>query len=198
MSIIAFVGRIKSGKSTACDVLNQHGYALLNFADPLKQMTAQLLDIPIDWCYSQEQKELQRPFLISTDELCLLLAGEGLHPSASLLSKDEYAFGSLREVLQFVGSEAFRDADKDFWVNKLTSQLKPGIKYAISDCRFLNEVEAIKKQGGTVVFINRPGNSVIDNHQSEQIDDLPWDFKITNTNLNQFKLDITILAELSK
>ena len=197
MNIIAFVGKIKSGKSTACDVLKEQGYEVLNFADPLKEMVSMLLDIPLEWCYDQEEKEKERPFSLYSEDLALLLDSEGLELPRSLQGPPFFTFKSLREVLQWFGSELLREADKDFWVKKLLNKLEPNKKYAISDCRFENEVKAIKDVGGTVVFIKRPGIVSTSTHQSEQVDNLSYDFAVLNTNLNQFKLDIKIIGELA-
>jgi hypothetical protein len=53
-------------------------------------------------------------------------------------------------------------------------------KVVISDCRFPNEAQAIKAQGGMIVRILRAGLTV-DSHPSEQlVESIPADFTIEN------------------
>lgn len=196
MNIIAFAGKAGSGKSTACEVLKSKGYEVLNFADPLKEIAAMLLDIPLEWCYSQEQKEKPRSLHLYAEDIALLLNQDGYEMPASLQGPAIFQFNSLRQVLQFVGTEIYREADKDFWINKLLNKLEPGKNYCIGDSRFPNELQAIKHKGGITVMISRPGLKSLDLHPSELTNILETDFTIHNTDLELFKSDVNMVEEL--
>jgi hypothetical protein len=69
--------------------------------------------------------------------------------------------------MQFVGTDIFRKMDKNVWANATINQIeKESPELAvIADCRFPNEVEAVKKAGGIVIKLTRnPFNS---DHTSE-------------------------------
>jgi hypothetical protein len=74
---------------------------------------------------------------------------------------------TAREVMQVVGTDLFRSMYNNVWVDAtikkiLTEKLDLAI---IADCRFPNEVKAVKEAGGIVIKLNRnPHNS---NHASE-------------------------------
>ena len=75
---------------------------------------------------------------------------------------------SIREVLQYVGTDLFRKMSNNIWVDNCLSQIaKDAPEVAlISDVRFENEVEAIQASGGYVVGLTRSANSE-DLHVSE-------------------------------
>jgi hypothetical protein len=104
-------------------------------------------------------------------------------------------FESLRHLLQWIGTELFREADKDFWVKKLVGKINPWKDYVIGDLRYANEAEAIKRLKGHTISIVRPGLEYKDTHASEQIQ-LDTDYKIINTNLNTFLNDVKVTEQL--
>ena len=76
---------------------------------------------------------------------------------------------SAREAMQFVGTDIFRTMYNNVWVDatlkKITREAVP--LAIITDCRFPNEVEAIKSNGGKVIRLTRdPFHS---DHISESI-----------------------------
>lgn len=80
---------------------------------------------------------------------------------------DQSGYMTARQVMQFVGTDIFRKMSADVWttstINKILKE-KPHISI-ITDCRFPNEVSAIKNIGGHVWRLTRnPFNS---NHISE-------------------------------
>ena len=75
---------------------------------------------------------------------------------------------TAREVMQFVGTDFFRGLYPNVWADSTIRRvLSEGSAFAIvTDCRFPNEVEAIKKAGGKVVRLTRNGDDK-DAHASE-------------------------------
>ena len=85
---------------------------------------------------------------------------------------------SVREVLQYWGTEVFRKAYHNVWADAcIRAVRKSGCELAIiTDCRFPNEVEVAKNEGGKVVRLTRnifPGDA----HASEtalDVDRYDW------------------------
>lgn len=129
-NIIAISGKIGSGKSTLASFLfqelEQNGKKceIKNFADNLKRICYILTGY---YGYTQEEKNLY-------------LSDWGK---------------TVGEILQVIGTNAMREHfDKDVWVKSTLSKLKEDTVYIIGDCRFLNEVDAIKKKNGIVIRLN--------------------------------------------
>lgn len=174
--IIAFAGRKQSGKTTCSEFVQKLANASLqpfnsakiyNFADPLKRdICMNILGLTQDQCYgTDEQKnELVECFW------------DGKQLSA-------------REVMQIVGTDMFRTMQTNVWsaatIRKIQAE-NPSMAI-VADCRFPNEVDAIKDAGGTVIKLTRnPYNS---DHMSEialdpdRYDHHNFQFIIDNTNL---------------
>jgi hypothetical protein len=64
---------------------------------------------------------------------------------------------SVREVLQYWGTEVFRKAYHNVWADACIRAIrKDGCEFAvITDCRFPNEVDVAKAEGGKVVRLTR-------------------------------------------
>lgn len=99
----------------------------------------------------------------------------------------EWGNMTVRDLLQRLGTDAVRDGlHPDAWVNALMADYRcvPADRapngfdcpnWIITDCRFPNEAKAVKRFGGKVIRVNRPGIGPINNHPSEiALDD--WDF----------------------
>lgn len=74
----------------------------------------------------------------------------------------------VRRLLQVLGTDVGRKMFGDnVWVKMLMNELNYEDKIVISDVRFPNEAEAIKKLGGSVWRINRHNHSAANGHASE-------------------------------
>jgi hypothetical protein len=159
--IIAFAGRKQSGKTTCSEFVanivtgNLLGNVkIYNFADPLKQdICINILGLTYDQCYGSDE---------SKNELV-----NCFWDNKQL---------TAREVMQMVGTDMFRAMQTNVWssatVRKI-QQEKPTVAI-IADCRFPNEVDAIKEVEGLVIKLTRnPYNS---DHLSEMaLDDNKYD-----------------------
>lgn len=94
--------------------------------------------------------------------------------------------GKQRTLLQWWGTEYRRNADQDYWVNKLKARLaedKPEIAL-ITDMRFPNEMTFIKEYGDTIKVL-RAGAASVNEHISEKaldhVPDTEWSAIIYNT-----------------
>jgi hypothetical protein len=174
--IIAFAGRKQSGKTTCSEFVASkyieksfgHKSKIYNFADPLKKdICISILGLTNDQCYGSDD-----------------------HKNALTNCYWEGNRLTAREVMQFVGTNIFRQMKQDVWVsatiNKIYNDKFP--LAIIADCRFPNEVEAIKEVGGIVIKLTRnPFNS---NHESEtaldsiNYADTNFNYVIDNNNLS--------------
>lgn len=125
--VVAFTGPAGSGKSTATRYLiEKHGYTLVKFAGPLKDM--------------------MRAIGLTEDELegslketpCNLLAGK-----------------TPRHAMQTLGTEWGRKCIGDgFWVNlwreRAVEILAQAGRVVVDDCRFPNEAKVIRRLGGDI------------------------------------------------
>ena len=76
---------------------------------------------------------------------------------------------TLREVLQIVGTELLREGfNKNVHVASTMANIKDKDNVIITDMRFPNELEAVKKRGGITIKVNR-------NPEYKWIDKQEWD-----------------------
>lgn len=141
--IIGLVGFIGCGKGTVGDILEEHyGFRKQQFAGSLKNAASQIFDWPRH-----------------------LLEGDTIESREWREKKDEYwskALGkdmSPRLALQLLGTEAGRQVFGDaIWTSSVKARIDNNtidMDHVITDCRFPNEIKAIRDWGGTVIWINR-------------------------------------------
>lgn len=139
--IIGFVGLIGSGKDTAADYLvNFHQFRRDSFAASLKDAVANVFGWDRELLEgrtkaSREWREQQDDWW--TDRLNVVI--------------------TPRWVLQNWGTEVCRRGfHQDIWVASMENRLRKSTdSVVITDVRFPNEIEAIKKAGGFIIQIQR-------------------------------------------
>ena len=190
MSIIAFAGRKQSGKSTLCTQVVNFIYDLeqledtaviYNFADPLKNICMDILGLSFEQCHGTDD---QKNELVNCYK-------DGNQMTA-------------RQVLQTVGTEFFRSIQNNVWADATIRRIQQDnpLVALIGDCRFPNEVEAIKKAGGTVIKLTR--NLYNSDHSSEtaldpeNYDQSNFDLVVDNQNMTieeQWKVVISYILQ---
>lgn len=120
---------------------------------------------------------------------------------------DTYWGFTPRWALQTVGTNAMREqVQDDVWVKSLEQRLIVNPEHVlITDLRFPNEAEGVRKMGGVLVKVERqyPADSSIDEHISETALNpwTDWDYTIINNgtlaNLEEQTRSI-VLNELQK
>lgn len=189
--IVGISGKIDSGKSTLAKRLIAFDFIKFSFADWMKHYCAGVYDVPVEWMYDQDQKEsTSRQYKISAlarDLRSLERMGYSDATCRALILQLENTlnrpyFVSLREMLQFVGTEYFRALDPNFHVKRTVETLDPNKNYVCDDMRFPNEVDALRRVNAKLFRVNRPTHSNTGNHPSEiALDDYTdWDFILVN------------------
>lgn len=143
--IIAVCGFQGAGKDTVADILiEKHGFERLSFASALKD----IISVMFGW-----EREMV----------------EGRTPESRVFREtiDEWWSNKLgiphftpRYALQHIGTEVFRNHfHQDIWLSiiekKIEMNSRKGKHIIITDCRFTNEFELVKKMGGIIVQIHR-------------------------------------------
>lgn len=190
MSIISINGKISSGKDTVGRIIQyltseykdkydfvewknrveNHGsntyspFEVKKYAGKLKTIASLLTGIPVEKFEDQEFKKQQ------------------MNPEWNM---------TYREFLQRLGTEAMRDGlHTNVWVNALFADYKPltysdigGWEYPnwiITDMRFPNEMDAVKKRKGITIRVVRPGTNVGTHPSETALDDADFDYEIIN------------------
>lgn len=143
MKLIGVAGQMGVGKDTVGEMIRHISpqYEIKKFAGKLKEIAGMFLGVPVEHFEN-------RKFKMSK------LGGEWGHMS-------------VREFLQRLGTEAIRNGlHEDAWVNALFADYTPESHWVITDCRFRNEFEIIRKMGGVLIKVERYVETVSD-HPSE-------------------------------
>ena len=140
--IIGLVGFIGSGKDTAADYLvNCHGFRRDSFANSLKDAVAYVFGwdrtlLEGRTKQSREWREQVDPWWAERLKMPHL---------------------TPRWILQYWGTDVCRNGfHDDIWIASLENKLRHSQDdVVISDCRFPNEIRAIKNAGGRVIRVSR-------------------------------------------
>ena len=139
--IIGICGFIGSGKDTAADYLvNFHGFRRESFASSLKDAVASVFGW--DRTMLEGRTTQSREWREQRDEWWSERLGRDVTP---------------RWVLQYWGTEVIRDGfHDDMWIASLENKIRTSKdNIVITDCRFPNEIKAIKSVGGKIIWVQR-------------------------------------------
>ena len=165
--ILGFAGRLRSGKTELAKVCQEHGYEIMSFATPLKELCADLLSVTIDELNSLKNNCTKINILIN-NELCEKISKETDIPIDIV---EDVSLGKViadaREMLQFIGTDLIRKYNEDWHVNKIKERLDKDKNYVFDDVRFKNEKKMINSLGGDCWFVIRPKIDQVSNHESE-------------------------------
>jgi hypothetical protein len=139
--IIGICGLIGAGKDTVADYLvNIHQFRRESFANTLKDAVSSVFGWDREMLEGRTKQS--REWREQRDEWWSNRLGMDITP---------------RWVLQFWGTEVARRAfHDDIWIASLENKLRTSSDdIVISDCRFPNEIKAIKRAGGRVIRVIR-------------------------------------------
>ena len=137
MKLIGISGKMGTGKTTLAKMLLERLPGRLKrvaFADLLKQEVSEKYGIPLEWCYSEEGK-------------------------SKTVDNGTWEQWTVRELLQWYGTEFRRAEDPDYWVKAMLHELDmleihngyDGV--IIDDVRFPNEADLVKNNDGYLIRI---------------------------------------------
>ncbi len=168
--LVAFSGFKTAGKDAAASVLiNEYGFQKIALADPVRDLAYAInpiveVEVEVDQyggcatgCCGITQTD-------TTDvRLRTLIDNLGWD-----YCKNEYP--EVRRLMQAVGTEGGRALfGENFWVDQLAAKYdftNDDERYVLTDARFLNEGRFVQDNGGTLIWIDRPGLGS-DGHASE-------------------------------
>jgi len=152
--LIGITGKAGSGKDTIGDYLvTKYKFQRIALADPIKRLVKDIFVLDDRTVYDRVERE--KPL-------------------------KDWPEWSVRKLLQFIGTEMFRqNIDDAIWVKSLWLRIvqNPNVNYVVTDVRFPNELDYFKKNAkpGEFMFIKvvRQGcNGVVglQSHASEAYD----------------------------
>ena len=166
VNVIAVTGKTGSGKSEVIRPYQEKEYKLIKFADTLKDLICNLINV--DREFIEAHKDDLKDYAISNMQLASAL---NLSVEDITSIRDSNTYHSIRELLQFIGTDIIRKYHPSWHIDNLKAKIVDGNNYCIDDLRFLNEVAPIKELGGTIIRIIRPDQEDdrddVTSHQSE-------------------------------
>jgi len=151
--LVGICGKAGAGKDTVGDhIVEEYGFEKISLADPIKRLVKDVFVLDDHTVYDREAREVELP---------------------------DWEGWSVRKLLQFVGTEMFRESiDPSIWVKSLWLRVKnnPNKNYVVTDIRFPNELEFFEKHGKTDFLslkVERDGcDGVVglSGHESEKYD----------------------------
>lgn len=185
---LVLIGKAGAGKDTVAD----HIYGQvssprphpLRFSEPLKQTVASIFGWSSQMLGNLAYKEERLPH--------------------ALLTYDGRPLWTRREVLQYIGTDVFRTMDPAVWINAALRAAAGRANqfdcsgFICTDCRFPNELEAIKNHFGQVLVVRLVkvggAQTLASSHSSEtEIDSLPY-----NVSYSLDAGDLAGLRDISK
>ncbi len=160
--IIGITGKAGSGKDLAAGIIKQHWQpaVIIRFSDHLKNLVSLATDIDPALMNLQVEK-------------------------SKVLENPAFGGDTLRDALVKVGL-AVRDVYPDFWVACAMNMIPDTHDYGgdvlsiFPDVRFRNEAREIKRRGGLILRIHRPGLPDGDNVSETEMNDIVADLEYLN------------------
>jgi len=169
---IAFIGKAKSGKTTACTHIleNYKGFTKVNFKDALvaelRQNFPDLL---------QKLVELEYPSRMFSDKVAQQKWIDQSWIDQLFLDKPPL----MRALMQNYGTEVRRAGNVNYWVNEWVTTRKTLGDVLVDDCRFHNEAQTIRDHGGVIIKIVQVGVEDSGTHSSElEMEGIAYDYEI--------------------
>lgn len=164
--IIVLVGSIGSGKTTACEYLVKSlGFEETSFAEPLKKFAVSLGFNNHDVYGTQEEKEKINPYWGISGRQFMQRFG------TDIMRKNSHILG---------------EGIDNVWIKAVECKMErvknEGRNLVVSDGRFEDEIDAVRKYGGVVVKLTRGVKTYDSTHESEKnFDKIKGDYEYNNS-----------------
>ncbi len=178
------------------EVNNTDHFVIKKFADKLKDIICLLINCTREQLEDEsfKSKELGEEWWYFKGRNGSLIS----YSEDSKRNDEDLIKPTPRFLLQFIGTNLLRNQlHPEIWVNalmseyKLYKETKPFVNstlkdedcpnWIITDMRFLNEMEAVKKKDGITIRVNRNLEESKDQHESEtELDNAEFDYVIDN------------------
>lgn len=147
-------GFAQSGKDTVAGMLKIYGYEQVVLAQPILDALV-ALNAPV------AHDSHGRVFRFAE-----VLEAEGYEGAKKTVE--------FRRQMQVFGTEIGRDMlsralglPSSIWIEIARNKISGSGKYAISDVRFLDEVDLVRQSGGVLIKVKRPGYGPVNDHKSD-------------------------------
>lgn len=171
-SLYGVGGYLRSGKDAFADrLVSDHGFLKLNMSDPLVEATSRLnpwIRLDHDVLILTEEEDSHWAYQAKAGTF---VKWQALLRSVGYVESKKHE--DVRDFLQKLGTEVGRDMfDVNVWVNIAAEKIRElradGNSVVITGVRFQNELDMIFDEGGTSVWITRPGTEPLaGGHRSE-------------------------------
>ncbi|WP_406161002.1 hypothetical protein [Streptomyces canus] len=172
---IGIIGRARVGKDTAGKwLVDGRGYRRIGFADALKAAA-----LKVDPIVGVDDEGAA--FHLS--EVIRLLGWEEAKEAAE-----------VRRFLQELGS-AMRTVDPEIWIRPVLAEAieanDASVPVVVTDVRYPNEVESLRRAGFYLLYINRPGVPQLDHESENSLGPEDADYHIFNGgSLDKLRSDV--------
>ena len=154
--LVALLGKKGSGKTTTAEYMEKE-YKFIDrpLSKPIKDSAKIMFDLSDQQLYTEKKEELDKRWNTTP-----------------------------RKIFQLIGTEIARSIDKNVWIKHFISWYSKhkNQNIVVSDCRFQDQIDAIKNLGGIVIKITRETLKNNDTHITETgIDNIKgFDYTIEN------------------
>ncbi|MDQ1260603.1 MAG: hypothetical protein QG643_2429 [Pseudomonadota bacterium] len=168
--LIGLCGYAGAGKDTVADLLVTHaGFRKLAFADALKAEITEAFHVePLVFIRSElKTRPLGELALSRTTERgyvdAVLRHMATTLPAGFAVNEELTRPRTPRETMQLWGTEYRRAHDDQYWTRKVAQRIYYYTNdlgehnLVVTDCRFANEVDALRTMGGLLWQVRRPG-----------------------------------------
>jgi len=204
--IIAISGKKGSGKTYLANGLvsylkkKKKKVKRYSFAAKIKELAIELYGLPREVVYGTDADKNSTYTNILWENMPIFTSKdvECAQNGANILKDSKTGYLTVREFLQFFGTEVMRSMFNDVWISYLMTKIKEdGCDYAIiDDCRFVNEANVIAAISNSEIVKLSRGNTS-DKHSSEtDIDKIKETILLDNINMKKLESKKKLIERL--
>lgn len=195
--VIGLAGRARAGKNTVAEILEaiEPGFCQCAYADALRIEVIEAFKVSSDLFNNDDLKERKDP------ALAVVRCGDiEFIERMTALGHNLIAPRTPREIMQLWGTEYRRNQRSDYWIDKLSQLIHEKIKcgtrkFVVTDVRFEDEAQLIKKMNGQVWLIQRDIADIKPAwHRSERVQDIASIDKTIANNRDLFSLTCWVIG----